>query len=72
MELISYLQCLKRMDALIRVKSTGCPAHFAQRLGVSQASLYRYLNDLKNLGAPLQYCRERESYMYEYSYQLTF
>lgn len=72
MELICYLQCLKRMGSLIRIKSTGCPSSFAKRLGASQASLYRYLNDLKNFGAPIQYCKERESYMYEYPYQLTF
>lgn len=72
MELISYLQCLKRMDTLIHTKSTGCPTCFARRLGVSPASLYRYLNDLKNLGAPIQYCKVRESYLYEHPFQLTF
>jgi predicted DNA-binding transcriptional regulator YafY len=58
------------MDSLIRVKATGCPTSFSKRLDISNASLYRYLNDLKNLGAPIKYCKERESYMYEQPFQL--
>jgi predicted DNA-binding transcriptional regulator YafY len=72
MELISCIQCLKRMDALIRMKATGNPDRFAKRLEMSPASLYRYLNRLKNLGAPIQYCKESESYIYEDPFNLNF
>ena len=33
---------------------------------------YRYILELKNMGAPIQYCRDRQSYYYEESFDLDF
>ncbi|MBL7818778.1 MAG: HTH domain-containing protein [Saprospiraceae bacterium] len=70
MTFTNYLQCLRRMDSLISLKSTGCPSCFAGKLGISEATLYRYINYLKNLGAPIQYVKDRESYIYEFPFEL--
>lgn len=70
MTVFEQLSLLKRLDLLIRRKATGTPMQLARRLGVSRASVFRYLNELKSVGAPIQYCKVRQSYFYEYHFEL--
>jgi len=55
----------RRLDELIRRQATGPPEELAQRMGVSQATVYRWLHELKEFGLPVKYCRERKTYLYE-------
>jgi predicted DNA-binding transcriptional regulator YafY len=55
---------LKRMDKMIRSQATGKPEEFASRLGVSERTMYNYLALLKGLGAPIQFSRVCDSYLY--------
>jgi predicted DNA-binding transcriptional regulator YafY len=64
MNIIKTLELVRRLDALIRRKATGTPTQLAARLGTSEATVYRYINELKALNAPIAYCKERESYVY--------
>ncbi len=57
-------QLLARLDQLIRLRATGAPAMLAQRFEVSERTIYNLLNHLKDMGAPVQYCRDRQSYIY--------
>jgi len=59
-----FIETLKRMDKLIRMKSTGNPGDFAAKLSLSERSIYNYLSVMKNLGAPISYSRYDESYYY--------
>ena len=61
----NHLNTLKRMDQLIRTKSTGNPADFAGRLSLSERSIYNYLSLLREMGAPVKYSRAEESYIYD-------
>ncbi|HEY0743991.1 MAG TPA: hypothetical protein VGD40_21140 [Chryseosolibacter sp.] len=65
MSLLKYIERLKQMDDLIRRKATGTPEQFSRRLGLSKSVLMDELKDLKELGAEVEYCRERRSYYYE-------
>lgn len=56
---------LERIDHLIRIKGTGTPADLATRIGVSERSIFEYLNLMKDLGAPIKYCQYRQSYYYD-------
>jgi predicted DNA-binding transcriptional regulator YafY len=60
-----YLNLLLRLDQFIRQKGTGSPPEFAQKMGVSERSLYEYLKVLKDLGAPIRFSRQERSYYYE-------
>jgi predicted DNA-binding transcriptional regulator YafY len=60
----SLLHRLIRLDYLIHLKSTGTPAHCAQKIGVSERSLYDYLKLLKEMGAPIKFSRNRGTYYY--------
>jgi predicted DNA-binding transcriptional regulator YafY len=59
------IEMLKRMDQMIRTKSTGTPEDFAGRLYLSERSLYNYIGLMKALGAPIRYSRTERSYVYE-------
>jgi len=72
MTFVEQLRMIQRLDALIRRKSTGSPKQLAGRLNVSRASLYRYLNELRNLGAHVEYCSNRGSYFYNEPFELDF
>lgn len=61
-------ECINRLeliDYLIRIKGTGTPKQLAARLNISDRSVFEYLNLMKDLGAPIKYSREKQSYYYE-------
>ena len=60
----ALLQRLIRLDHLIQYKSTGTPADCAQKIGISERSLYDYLKTLKDMGAPVKFSRGRRTYFY--------
>ena len=56
---------LTRIDYLIRIKGTGTPAQLAERLNVSERTIYDYISFMKSLGCPIKFDSYRESYFYE-------
>jgi hypothetical protein len=64
MKLKEYLKLFEKIDFYISIKSTGKPNDFARKLKISERSLYKYLNDMKELGAPIEYSKLRNSYLY--------
>jgi len=54
-----------RIDHLIRIKGTGTPAQLAERLNLSERSIYDYINYMKALGCPIKFDSFRETYYYE-------
>lgn len=59
-----HLSRLQTIDRLIRIKGTGPPAQLARRLNISESCLYKDISFLKQLGAPINYCKKRCSYYY--------
>jgi hypothetical protein len=57
---------LCRIDQLIRMKATGQPHELAYRLKVSPSTLYVYIDIMKKvLAAPIRYCYQSNSYVYD-------
>lgn len=65
MALIKYIQRLKRIDDLIERKATGGPNEFAKKLNLSRSVLLGYLQEMKKLGFPIKFCKNRNSYYYD-------
>ncbi len=61
-----YLERLQTIDRLIRIKGTGTPKQLANRLNISERSLYEFLGLMKDLGAPISYSKQKQSYYYEW------
>lgn len=72
MKLFEQLRLLERLDQLIRLKATGTPAQLASRLEVSERTVYNLIDNLKQLGAEISYCKYRCSYQYDDEIQFRF
>ncbi len=70
MKSFEQLERLKKMNRLIKEESTGTPSEFACRLGVSQSHLYRCIEEVRDLGAPVSFCRTRQTYFYKNDFEL--
>ena len=70
MSAIRYINRMKRIDYLIRTRSTGNAGALSLKLGISVRSVYVCLNDLKELGAPVQWSSDDNSYIYRYDGRL--
>lgn len=62
----TFFERFTRIDHLIRTKATGTPSKLSERLEISESILYEYLGVMKDLGAPIQYDRDRETYFYTF------
>ena len=72
MKLMEQLNQLDRLDALIRRKATGRPKDLAERLAVSERTIYNLLEILRLLGAEIDFCRARGSYYYQNEIKFRF
>jgi transposase len=57
---------LKYFIYLIEKQRTGAPSEVAKKLGVSERTIYSYVNTLKyDLKAPVEFNKFRKSYQFE-------
>jgi transcriptional antiterminator len=61
---------IKYLDQLIKTKSTGTPKQLSNRLNISERCLYYHIKILKELGAPVKFCKKRNSYYYTFEGRL--
>ena len=66
MSILRYFKIIEHLDYFIRRKATGNQKEFARKLGMSRSLLNIYLNEMKELGFPITYCRKRNTYYYTY------
>ncbi len=65
MPLTKLLQRLEYLDRLIRFKNTGTPTELAEKLGVSERTLYRMLEELRiDWKLPIAYDQDNQTYCY--------
>jgi hypothetical protein len=64
MSLLKSIERLQRLDYFIRKEATGSSSEFAQKLGICRSMLMENLCEMKELGAQLNYCPRRRSYIY--------
>ena len=64
-KLEEQINLIEQIDQLIRLKATGCPEQLAKRLKVSRAGLFRLIDAMKQLNAPIKYDIYLQSYVYE-------
>jgi len=63
-QLTKQIALLERVDQLIRLKATGRPKKLAERLEISEATVFRMIETMKELNAPVYYDLSRQSYAY--------
>ena len=63
-KLFDQIKLIERIDRLIRLKATGNPKTLAKKINVSESTIYRLIETIKELGAPVEYNLLYKSYIY--------
>ncbi len=64
-KLEEQINLMEQLDQLIRLKATGTPEQLANRLKISRAGLFRLMEIMKQLNAPIKFDIYLQSYVYE-------
>ena len=72
MSTMKYVARMERIDQLIRQEMTGKATNFAERLHISVRQLYNLIDELKDMGLPIAYCRTRQTYYYKVPCRIVF
>lgn len=67
---IDELERLGRVHDIILKKRNGTPAELASYLGISRSCLYKYIDELKVLGADVAYSRNFGFFYYRNEFRL--
>ena len=70
MTFTEHIFALERLHNLIRLKGTGTPEQLAKRFDVSLGTINNFIKILRDRGLPVLYCRERQTYYYEYEVEV--
>ncbi|KQO34277.1 hypothetical protein ASF10_00720 [Flavobacterium sp. Leaf82] len=70
MNFIKQIERIKKIHRLISSEKTGTPVVFAKKLCLSRSQMYNELELIKELDAPVKYCKKRESFYYETPFEL--
>ena len=70
--MIRQIRIIERIDQFIKMRATGSPDAFASRLGISKTKLYRTIQLMKKLDAPIEYDIAEQSYVYAEAVEFTF
>ena len=70
MELRNEIHRLNRLHQLIKMCNTGSPDELAQKLHISKRHLYNVLDNLRALGAKIDYSRSDSTFYYATSVEL--
>lgn len=70
--ILQQIEVMSRMDQLIRMQATGSPVMLSKKLGVSKTTVYRIINTMKALEAPVLYDTTVQSFVYDKPTKFTF
>lgn len=65
MSILRYFKKIELLDYFIRRRATGNQKEFAHKAGMSKSMLNEYLKEMKEMGFPIEYDREHNSYFYD-------
>lgn len=65
MSIIKYIQRLRYIDHLVRTKAAGDIKTLSGKLQLSRSTTLEYLREMKELGFPIKYCRNKRTYFYD-------
>ncbi len=64
MSLNKSLDRVRQTDALIRKKAAGNASGLAEKLHLSRAGVYNWIQQMKEEGFPIAYCKKEKTYIY--------
>jgi len=70
MILFRQIELLQRINQLIEASCTGTPVEFARRMKISERHLREIIDEMKDLGAPIDYSRRNATYYYKEPFEI--
>jgi len=70
MKNLKTLERLQQIHQYIANENTGSPKELANRLAISERSAHLLIDRLKEMEAPICYCRKRKTYYYCEDFEL--
>lgn len=64
MYLKEKVKLYQRIDQCLRMRVPGCAADMAQRFEISRSTFFRCIDEMKQLGAPIEYDEASGCYYY--------
>ena len=71
MSIMKYIKQMRRIDSLIRRKSTGTADELAEKMNLSRSSLMEYIQEMRMPGFPIGYDRKHRHFYYEKEGRMT-
>ena len=71
MKIETYMQRVNELNEKLAAGKTGTPAKLAAYLHISERCLYSFIDNLKQMGVPIAYCKKSESYIYTRPYKMS-
>ena len=65
-----HFSTYRQLDYLLLQQATGTATELADRLDIDRSTVFRYLNELRNLGAEIEYNRKQMTYWYINNFSL--
>jgi len=65
MQYEKYINRVQFLNELIKKESTGPPRALANRLGISERMLYRYIQEVSEQHGEIVFCRIKNSYKFK-------
>jgi predicted DNA-binding transcriptional regulator YafY len=72
MKIFEQLERIKHIHRLIELQTTGTPNEFAKKIHISRRQLYYIIDDLKIMGAPIQYDAKSKTFYYTDKCEISF
>lgn len=70
MDFFKTMERIRQLHGSIKCRHTGTPGELSKTLGVSRATLYNMLDELKSHRAPIAYSRAEETFYYTSFFEL--
>jgi transcriptional antiterminator len=70
--ILKKINQLERIHTLISLKATGTPSELAKKMATSERNIYNLINEMRDLGGYICYCRFRQSYYYEEAFAFPY
>ena len=64
MSILKQIERIKYIDELIRNKRANTPYEISKKTSLSERQIFSIIQLMKELGAPIKYCRKSKQYHY--------
>lgn len=65
MKLLEYIGKLQKLTRLLKMERTGSLKQIAEDIGVHRITVYNYMNELRAMGAEIEYDKKKNTYYFK-------